>query len=92
VSFRSRRDLAQPTRCLVLPGIGEELAQQLGFDAGEGDADRGEPLAPPDLVAALGRALDPVRMPPSSSMTFIGSSSHCVAKIFPPTRNEGRPW
>jgi hypothetical protein len=32
-----------------------------------------------------------VRMPPSSSITFIRSSLQSVAKIFPPTRNEGRP-
>jgi hypothetical protein len=33
-----------------------------------------------------------VRMPPSSSITFIRSSLQSVAKIFPPTRNDGRPW
>src|SRR5947208_140820 len=33
-----------------------------------------------------------VRMPGSSSITFMCCSSHRVAKILPATRNDGRPW
>jgi hypothetical protein len=40
----------------------------------------------------VGSACTAVRMPGSSTITFMCSPSHSVAKIRPPTRNEGRPW
>jgi hypothetical protein len=76
----------------VLPGVGEELAQEVGIDPREGDADRGQPLAPPDLLASARCAFDGGENAALSSMTFIRSSLQSVAKIFPPTRNDGRPW
>jgi len=76
----------------LLPRVCEQLRQQLGISHRQTDADRREPFAPPTFSQASGARSTAVRMPPSSSITFIRSSLQSVAKILPSTRNEGRPW
>jgi hypothetical protein len=63
--MRDRRRLARLASrgqespwCLQLPGIRQEFAQELAINTGEGDANCGQSLAPPHLLARGGSALD----------------------------------
>src|SRR4051794_2699848 len=79
----------QAARRFALPRVGEELPQELGISTAQVDANRGEPLAPADRLAGFRPGVDRGQ---DSAITFMCSGSHWVAKIFPATRNEGRPW
>jgi hypothetical protein len=70
-------------RRLVLPRVGEELAEGLAIRPGKGDADRRQPLPPPHLLAGIGRALDGRQDP-----AFI---EHHVHPIVVPQRREDLP-
>ena len=63
-----------------------------GSDLAEVYVNSAEALTSQNSVHVSGSRWAAVRMPASSSITFIWSSSHSVAKILPATRNEGRPW
>ena len=72
----------------VFEQVGEELAIGEREDATPTAASR---LPHHTFSHASGARSTAVRMPPSSSITFIRSSLQSVAKILPPTRNDGRP-
>ena len=48
----------ESARRLLLPRVGEEFAEELAINVGQDHTDRRQPLAPPHVLAGIGRALD----------------------------------
>ena len=92
LTLRPLRPARQPRRRPPFPRVREQVGQQRLVGGAQIHPHGGQALAPPDLGADRWVRLAAVRIPASSSITFMCSSSQRVAKILPATRNEGRPW